>query len=591
MEKKSYEINNIYQGGYSSLNPEYGNVFSGYRASTKTMGLTTDPRTANILQDVSAKIATGVKQIEVAAVSPQVFESIPNQQLKEVNRLSKLTGVGVSVHGPLIEASGMTKEGYNDLERERAERQMNSALERSHEISPQGNVPVTFHSSVIFPGREIEKTEKGEEVLLIPVINQETGQTTRVKKEIRHYPGMSEKELIQGVEHSAEQQLKIMNKTEWDNALTQLISVKERSDDIISETYPIFTEIVKKLKSGTGVQDLTPTEREVYSRSLNAHGELQDIELHLNSLFNKAYKYGTEDDKKYLARLSDNFGKSVPNNPFDLKGQSRAVQDLMEGLRPSAQFLGAEQFKPIEEFTLDKTATTFANVAFNSYKKFKDNAPLISIENPPAGGGFSRAEDLKKIVETAREKFVEKARKEGLSERKAREQAAKLIGVTWDVGHINMLRKYGYKAEDIIKETEKVAPFVKHVHLSDNFGFEHTELPMGMGNVPLKEMMKRLGKEGFEAKKIIEAASWWEHFKTPPVKESFEALGSPIYPMKAPYWNQVGGLQQGYFSGYGRMLPQLQYEMRGAGFSQLPMELGGERPDAQGGRMSGRPLE
>ncbi len=591
MEKKSYEINNIYQGGYSSLNPEYGNVFSGYRAATKTLGLTTDPRTANILQDVSAKIATGVKQIEVSAVTPQVFESIPNQQLKEVNRLSKLTGVGVSVHGPLIEASGMTKEGYNDLERERAERQMNSALERSHEISPQGNVPVTFHSSVIFPGTEIEKTEKGEEVLLIPVINQETGQTTRVKKEIRYYPGMSEEELIKGTEHSAEQQLKIMNQTEWDNALTQLISVKERSDNIISETYPIFTETVKKLKSGTSIQDLTPTEREVYSRSLNAHGELHDIELHLNTLFNKAYKYGTEDDKKYLARLSENFGKSVPKNPFDLKGQSRAVQNLMEGLRPSAQFIGAEQFKPIEEFTLDKTATTFANVAFNSYKKFKDNAPLISIENPPAGGGFSRAEDLKKIVETAREKFVEKARKEGLSEKKAREQAEKLIGVTWDVGHINMLRKYGYKAEDIIKETEKVAPFVKHVHLSDNFGFEHTELPMGMGNVPLKEMMKRLGKEGFEAKKIIEAASWWEHFKSPPVKESFEAFGSPIYGMKAPYWNQTLGLQQGYFSGYGRMLPQVQYEMRGAGFSQLPMELGGERPGAQGGRMSGRPLE
>jgi hypothetical protein len=155
-----------------------------------------------------------------------------------------------------------------------------------------------------------------------------------------------------------------------------------------------------------------------------------------------------------------------------------------------------------------------------------------------------------------------------------------------------MLRKYGYSEEEIVKETEKVAPYVKHVHLSDNFGFEHTELPMGMGNVPLKEMMKKLGEKGVKAKKVIEAASWWQHFKTPPFQEVLEAVGSPVYSMKmAPYWNQAAGLQEGYFSGYGQMLPQINYETFGAGFSQLPQELGGQIPGAKGGRMSGRPLE
>ena len=47
------------------------------------------------------------------------------------------------------------------------------------------------------------------------------------------------------------------------------------------------------------------------------------------------------------------------------------------------------------------------------------------------------------------------------------------------------------------------------VHLSDNFGMEHTELPMGMGNVPLKEVMEKLGQKGYEARKIIEAGHWW----------------------------------------------------------------------------------
>jgi len=196
-------------------------------------------------------------------------------------------------------------------------------------------------------------------------------------------------------------------------------------------------------------------------------------------------------------------------------------------------------------------------------------------------------------VEESRKKFIEKAKKEGMSESEARGAAAKLIGVTWDVGHINMLRKYGYEKADIVKEAEKVAKLVKHVHLSDNFGFEHTELPMGMGNVPVKEILEKLGKEGFDAKKIIEAGNWWQHFRTPPFKETLEAFGSSIYSMQmAPYWNQSIGLQQDYYAGLaGQWLPQINYETFGTGFSRLPAELGGQRQGAEGSRMSGRGME
>ena len=43
--------------------------------------------------------------------------------------------------------------------------------------------------------------------------------------------------------------------------------------------------------------------------------------------------------------------------------------------------------------------------------------------------------------------------------------------------------------------------------------------------------------------------------------------------------------------GYGMMLPQGNYQMFGAGFSQLPTELGGQQPGAQGSRMSGHGME
>ena len=123
-------------------------------------------------------------------------------------------------------------------------------------------------------------------------------------------------------------------------------------------------------------------------------------------------------------------------------------------------------WKPAEDFAVDKSAETFGNVAFGAYKKFKDTAPVISIENPPAGGGLSRAEDLQNLVEASRKQFVKRAMAEGINKNTAEEQAKKLIGVTWDVGHINMIRKFGYSEEDTLKEAKKIAPFVKHVHLS-----------------------------------------------------------------------------------------------------------------------------
>ena len=587
-EKGDYHISDVYQGGYSSLDSEYGNAFGNYGIAAGSLGLGTDPRTANILQEASAKLSTGVKQIEITAIQPEVFESIPKQHLKEVNRLSKLTGVDISVHGPLIEPSGMTQQGFNEIGRIEAERQLNSAIERSHELNPKGNIPVTFHSSVSVPGPTFEKTKEGEEIFTLPIINQETGQVTAVKKEVKHYPGMTEEKLRQGEIQNVQEQLNTMNNTQWLNDLTPLLASKERTDRILNETQPLVEPVLDKIiKEEISIQDLPHTQQQSFYRYYNALYELRDMQAHLNSLFNRAYKYGTDEKKKALEKVSKNFSENLPKNPYDGASQSEAMQRLINQLYK----FSPEQFKPAEEFTMDKTATTFANVAYNSYKKFRDSAPIISVENPPVGTGFSRGEDLKKIVETAREKFIDNAVSKGMSRSKARQQAEKLIGVTWDIGHINMLRKYGYEAKDIIKETEKVAPLVKHVHLSDNFGFEHTELPMGMGNVPLKEIMEKLGKKGFEAKKIIEAANWWQHFKAPPVKESFEAVGSPIYSMKmAPYWNQSLGFQQGYFTGYGRMLPQINYETFSSGFSQLPAELGGER-GGQGGRMSGKPME
>jgi sugar phosphate isomerase/epimerase len=588
-----YHLEDIYQGGYSTLDPNTG--FTGYRIPAGQLGIATDPRTANIVQEVATKLKSGAKQIEISTIQPGTFESIPTQQLREVKRLSALTGVDISVHAPLIEPSGISQQGgYNELAREEAERQMLSAIEKSHEMDLNGNIPVTFHSSVTWQGPEYKRLKEGEEKARIPIINQDTGQMAMVQAGQRFSPRMTEDELIKGMRESAEKQIEVRNETEWSDSITNLVQIKERADRMINETQVFADSIQEKIKTGSNLESLGPEERRQASRHHNAGLELGEIQKHLSGLFEKAYKISiaenNEASQKQLKEISKEFRESLSEakSPWDLAAQSRAMDSLMQNLDAME---APKVYKPVEDFAVERSATTFANAAFNSYKKFGDKAPIISIENPPVGGGLSRAEDLKKLVEMAREKFVETAVNGGMKRVEAEAAASKTIGVTWDVGHINMLRKYGYSEKDVIAEAEKVAPLVKHVHLSDNFGFEHTELPMGMGNVPIKAIMEKLGEKGFEARKIIEAGNWWEHFKTSPFQQTLEAFGSPIYGIKMqPYWTQAVGTQ-GYFSGYGQMLPQINYETFGSGFSTLPAELGGQRQQTGRSRMSGSPME
>ena len=108
-----------------------------------------------------------------------------------------------------------------------------------------------------------------------------------------------------------------------------------------------------------------------------------------------------------------------------------------------------------------------------------------------------------------------------------------------------------------------------------------------MGNVPVKELLEAIGDSGKKARKINEVGGWFQFFKNSPFPQLLQAAGSPIYSStNGPYWTQNSGFQQSYSSGAGMMLPDTHYRMFGAGFSQLPMELGGST-SGEGGRMNG----
>jgi sugar phosphate isomerase/epimerase len=593
-----YNIGEIYQGGYSSLDSDSGSLFTGYRGSVEKLGTATDARSANVLKEFSDKLTPGQKVVELSlgVLNPDTFEAIPKQHLKEINRLSKLTGVEPTVHGPLFDASGVNQnQEFDETNRQVIERKILNVLERSHEINPDGNIPVTFHTANQLPGARYGKIEGKEGVEMMPVVNVDSGKIGIVKRRDFFAPEIKTGEIIKET-YDVEKQLRSMNNSDWDNNLQQLIVPKEHADRIIGQTFPMVSQMMQREGKEFKLENLTDEEKKIYLRFRNAQEQLDDIQKHLNSVLDKGYKaYKTEGNTKgmeYMGNAVKDFSNTVKKSG-DPRDYSFALQKFMEDLRTAE---APKVYIPAEKYAIDKSVETFGNAAWNAYKKFGEKTPIISIENPPAGMGLSRAKDVKELVEKSREKFVENAKKGGMSESEAMKNAEKLIGATWDVGHINQLRQFGFTGKEIIEEAGKVAPFVKHVHLSDNFGTENVELPMGMGNVDLKEVMEKLGEKGKEARKIVEAYHWWAHHsdqgRNSPIAVSMEALGSPIYSMKmGPYWNQAASLQEGYFSGYGMMLPSTNYEMFGSGFSNLPPELGGQRPGAQGGRMSGRGME
>ena len=147
---------------------------------------------------------------------------------------------------------------------------------------------------------------------------------------------------------------------------------------------------------------------------------------------------------------------------------------------------------------------------------------------------------------------------------------------------MNIHRKHGFSEEDLKKEFEAMSKHIKHVHLTDNFGSYDSHLPPGMGNVPFKQYFEELKKKGYTGETIVEAGGFAKSFERSPYPITLEAFGA------SPFYGGTGS----YSSGYGEMLPGIHYETFGAGFSNLPSELGGVRGGGrEGSRMGGRGME
>lgn len=619
---------NFYSGsggsyGYSSY---YEKSLFGteYGVPASSFAITTDARQANQLKEVSSKLNTGTKTIEISGLDTHdthTLESIPKQHLEEINRLRKLAGnIDLTMHGPVIEAAGMSDREISESLRQRAERQMSLALDKAHALNPDGNVVVTFHSTAQLPelvGRvpEVVNGETKDKVTDLVVINERDGNMTIIKPKPNY--------LKEGKVESPYKELEEFNEEKWATQLShatfQVQQAKKALSDVFNKKQVVngkevskkdVIDAYKKYNTIEGRKELKAVDPELGAHLENAMNEINYGEIYardsygaLQILFNQAWESAQQNKNEKDLDTLKRIGKDVEKarkNYLDEKDGKMHLEEFTESILNGVNTLNnlnktPQLFKPMQEYVKEKSSETFSNAALDTYSKYGDKAPIISIENPPIGMGYGRAEDLKMLIDESRRKLAQKLmEKKDLSESEAKNQAEKLIGATWDVGHINMMKQFGYTDKDVVKETETIAKYVNKIHLSDNFGIEHTELPMGMGNVPMKEHLAKLkekhGEEVGKIKKVIEAIDWYKNFQTSPFQKTLENFGSPIFGMQmSPYWNQAAQTQGPYFSGYGMMLPEQHFSIYGAGFSGMPMELGGQMSGRS--RLSGNPME
>jgi len=321
----------FYEGSFSSLNSDYGN-FTGYRMSAAQLGFPGSPQTANQLGEAVNAAKQGVKAFEVTMLQADTAETIPKQHFSEMRALMKLTGVKPSVHGPLIDAAGFDDKGNWGKEEGRVqnERRMFDTIEKAALLDSKGNVPVVFHSAGLgTPGAEFRpgKKEWGEKEKKImergAMVNRETGQVQATKREYRFRPKQPHllekgrgKEGPAGVLFSAEGTIASANLGDWEGSLTEIAQMNKHAAELIGAAPLNLPEYEKMNISEDGVLydpktreklpdfDTETNQRASYDQMKKAGLFLENAELSFNSAFHKAYKYGSDQQKKELKKLS-----------------------------------------------------------------------------------------------------------------------------------------------------------------------------------------------------------------------------------------------------------------------------------------------
>ena len=616
-----------------------GSLDSKYYFSSSRVGATTSPQSPNQIGELTSRLNQGLKVVELGALNQRLLDQVPKEHFEEVRRLNKLTGAQASLHAPIqdLDLTGFTQQGWNEFERKTNVNKLISSVDRAHLMDPEGNTPVTVHAGGTFAQRwqkEGLETEEGKPIKdarsEMVIVNRDSGQVQLTQYKKKKYFGGREEVW------TPERHLNNLNMVEWDREKLQLMQWKKGMNEVQDRTQQHLARINIPALQYAKQQGIATQEEQ--KQLANVQSELEhtdkfieesyrNIRSLMEDMHNRFENFSEKEEpdyKTFKSRYEERFKGEFDAGEQELKKKKKQFHEYMiEISKLKKEKLSEEQEKefqrrqqdyfntfnkqtenvikfveampapktwvPVDDFSQKKVSESVSEAAMQSYKKYKEKSPLILLENVYPEMALSRADALKATIEESRKKFSDMLiKKEHLSEKKAKETAEKLIGVTWDVGHIYQLKKYGYSDEDILEEAKKIAPYVKHAHLTDNFGFEDSHLPPGLGEANIKEQLKELEKAGFKGRGIVEAGEFVANFKEVPHLYALSNLGSPLYVEKTePYWRDIWDSYGVYFSGFGEMMPQKYFDLYGPpGFAQLPSALGGQAKAPERGRFA-----
>ena len=613
-----------------------------YYISAGRIAATTSIQTPNQLYELQQRLNSGVKNVELSGpLDPGAFEQIPREHFDEMRRLAKLSGAEISLHAPMFDISGFDdRGGWSEENRKQVEEQFKSIVERANKLSDRGNIPITIHTNRGIPSMIPEKNlgyysqeqEKeygikglaGKEIpRTMYVIDQEEGRLLPIQYE--------QKDNLGGKKtYTPHERLENVNETQWQNQKLQIFALEKsnyenqrRAQELISRN--------AALEYGNRHGTLLPEEQEEYKHNQSEVAVVgqyiaeveRNMSSSLNELNHKLSKYGNDIDPEQRQNLdelnkaweqqrkiSEKYSKHIEearrNGNFTAVKQlnEQAHNEIMQTVGDKAStentlrvLSGIDHprlYVPVDEFVSNKASQTIVNTALHAYKEFGENAPTIAVENWHPDTALSRGESFQQFITRSKNDFTNAlVEKNGLDKNEAKKVADKLIGATWDVAHINLLRKYGYSSEDVVKEAEQLkGSDVKKVHLADNFGYSDAHLVTGMGNVPTFKEIQALEKTGMrdDVPMIGEFGAFDTMFKESSFPYILENVNSPLYSHKNSIkWGDARDNYPDYFGGYGMMLPDLHFrEFYGGGFSSLPKELGGQMGGDRS-RFSGTP--
>ena len=553
----------------------------------------------------------------------------------------------------------------------KVELQLYSILERSFDLTRKkkdgktDSVPVVFHAGH-FQSQEFEKgktvtvgidrdtgrpiQEKKEMGFRsIVAVNQDTGQVQKLDYEEKYTPGQKELDIWDPM-----RRLHNLNANFWKDEKIKIITrlnevekLKSRFDEKIKENETILRSGLINNEKWRGIY--FSNENEIKLKTDHLQDQNSKIASEYREVYDKFKRFAPpkllEEQKQQLVAIDkvyettekkldkereeyhgigEKLSKMKKDTPefnearmaFEKKGRellSKSIEQNTLVLTEIQKLPSPNMWRFVGDFAKEKTAKTVSNALFKMYSQLKkegkqDQTPFIALENFFVNAPMSTAKDLREAIIESRKLLANELMKEHkLSESEAKKTAEKLVCATWDVGHINNLRKAGFEGkelqEKVIKETKEIADVTRHVHITDNFGFHDSHLPPGMGNVPIAKIMEELekkwaeqtasGKIDQEPRAIAEAGGFVAEIGQDPNLAILEFFGSPLYKMAdSPYfWGPQGkGITHTYtpYIETFTEFPQQHFNMYGSSFTTLPKSVGGQ-VGGEASRFSGTP--